>query len=229
MDTQKVKSSSENAGADSKSARLGKMKQVARTAAQFVGAAGMGVAGAMAVQAMDTEVTAERPQVILDTPEAGEIVAEEPEPFDPADIMIEEVEEVTLDEGKPEETHEATAEAEDLAAQATQGYIGEITIDEPEPITGDVQMEADVSGEVAMVDVNEVTNELIGADADTVGYLAEETPETGDGLIDIDGYGQEVNPEIWEEEVLPNDDILFADNDASTSAGPDILDDILNV
>ena len=90
-------------------------------------------------------------------------------------------------------------------------------------------MEADVSGAVAMVDVNEVTNELIGADSETVGYLAEETPETGDGLIDIDGYGQEVNPEIWEEEVLPNDDILFADNDASTSAGPDILDDILNV
>lgn len=228
MDTQKVKSSPENAGADSKSARAGKMKQVAGTAAQFVGAAGMGVAGAMAVQAMDTEATAEKPQFIPDTLETGEIVAEEPEPFDPADIMIEEVEEVTVDADKPEETHEITAGTEELTAQTTQGYIEE-TIEEPEPITGDVQMEADVSGAVAMVDVNEVTNELIGADSETVGYLAEETPETGDGLIDIDGYGQEVNPEIWEEEVLPNDDILFADNDASTSAGPDILDDILNV
>lgn len=234
MDTQKFKSSSKSAEADSKSENAGKMKQAAGTAAQFVGAAGVGVAGAMAVQAMDAEENTDKPEVVPDKPEKEELVVEELEPFDPAEIMIEDVEEVIVDEDRPEgvlETFEESEEPGEQMAQVTQEEINEISIQEPLPITGIDPMGMDTSGDVAVVDVSELTEQLIGIDVDDTEYSAEADPGAEDILIDY--WEEEQNEEQQGEDEPENwvDDsgTYLANNDASTSASPNILDDILGV
>lgn len=233
MDTQKFNSSPKGKGADSKSENADKLKQAARTAAQFVVAAGVGVAGAMAAQAMDAEEKVDKPEVVPDKPEKEEPVVEEPEPFDPAEIMIEDVEEVTVDEDKPEEVQETLDEPDEQVAQATQEEINEISIQEPEPITGmsSSAMGLDPGEYVAMVNVEEVTEILIEDQPEDPIHTAQADPGAEDILIDYLEGEQDEEQQEWNEPEDWTDDsgTYLANNDASTGANPNILDDILGV
>lgn len=142
MNTQNLNITPENGGSDSKSDKAAKAKKVAGKAAQFAGAAGLGVAGTMAANAMNThedEPEVKDEAVTTETEETTEEAVATPEEFDPNDIMIEEVEEIVIDEGKVESPTNTTHEDE-LAM-----------VDEPQPITGE-----DISHEdIAMIDVDE--------------------------------------------------------------------------
>lgn len=142
MDTQNLNITPENGGSDTKSDKAAKAKKVAGKAAQFAGAAGLGVAGTMAANAMNTqadETEVKDESVTTETEETTEEAVATPEEFDPNDIMIEEVEETVIDEGKVESPTNTTNEDE-LAM-----------VDEPQPITGE-----NVShGDIAMIDVDE--------------------------------------------------------------------------
>lgn len=158
MDTQNLNITPENGGSDSKSYKATKAKKVAGKAAQFAGAAGLGVAGTMAANAMDTHD--DEPEVLNGgaTTEAEETTEEAvatPEEFDPNDIMIEEVEETVIDEGKVESPTSATYE-EEL-----------VMVNEPQPITGEnISQE-----EIAMIDVDEpeIDPEIIDVTPDMYG------------------------------------------------------------
>ena len=131
---------------------------MAGKAAQFAGAAGLGVAGTMAANAMDTHD--DEPEVLNGgaTTEAEETTEEAvatPEEFDPNDIMIEEVEETVIDEGKVESPTSATFEEEF------------VMVNEPQPITGEnISQE-----EIAMIDVDEpeIDPEIIDVTPDMYG------------------------------------------------------------
>lgn len=142
MDTQNLNITPENGGSDSKSDKAAKAKKVAGKTAQFAGAAGLGVAGTMAANAMNTHD--DEPEVKNETvttePEVStEETVATPEEFDPNDIMIEDVEEIVIDEGKVESPIN-TPHEDDLAM-----------VDEPQPITGEIINHE----EIAMIDVDE--------------------------------------------------------------------------
>ncbi|MBD5268374.1 MAG: hypothetical protein HDS45_02075 [Bacteroides sp.] len=150
MDTQNLNITPENGDSDSKSDKAAKAKKMAGKVAQFAGAAGIGVAGTMAANAMNThddEPEVKDETVTTETEETTEEAAVTPEEFDPNDIMIEEVEETVIDEGKVESPTNTTHEDE-LAM-----------VDEPHPITGENISHEDI----AMIDVDEpnIDNELI--------------------------------------------------------------------
>lgn len=158
MDTQNLNITPENGGSDSKSDKAAKAKKMAGKAAQFAGAAGIGVAGTMAANAMNThdeEPEVKDETVTTETEETTEEVAVTPEEFDPNDIMIEEVEETVIDEGKVESPTNTTHEDE-LAM-----------VDEPQPITGENISHEDI----AMIDVDEpnIDTELIDVTPDMDG------------------------------------------------------------
>lgn len=158
MDTQNLNITPENGGSDCKSDKAAKTKKVAGKAAQFAGAAGLGVAGTMAANAMNThedEPEVKDETVTTETEETTEEAVVTPEEFDPNDIMIEEVEETVIDEGKVESPTNTTHEDE-LAM-----------VDEPQPITGE-----NIShGDIAMIDVDEpdIDPELIDVTPDMYG------------------------------------------------------------
>lgn len=159
MDTQDLNITPENGGSDSKSDKAAKAKKVTGKAAQFAGAAGLGVAGTMAANAMNTHE--DEPEVkeetvsteIEETTEADTVAT--PEEFDPNDIMIEEVEETVIDEGKVESPTN-TLHEDELAM-----------VDEPQPITGENISHEDI----AMIDVDEpdIDPEIVDVTPDMYG------------------------------------------------------------
>lgn len=158
MDTQNLNITPENGGSDSKSDKAAKAKNVAGKAAQFAGAAGLGVAGTMAANAMNThddEPEVKDETVTTETEETTEEAVATPVEFDPNDIMIEEVEETVIDEGKVESPTNTTHE--DVLAM----------VDEPQPITGENISHEDI----AMIDVDEpnIDTELIDVTPDMDG------------------------------------------------------------
>lgn len=159
MDTQNLNITPENGGSDSKSDKAAKTKKVVGKATQFAGAAGLGVAGTMAANAMNTydddEPEVKDEAVTTETEETTEEVVATPEEFDPNDIMIEEVEETVIDEGKVESPTNTTHEDE-LAM-----------VGEPQPITGENICHEDI----AMIDVDEpdIDPELIDVTPDMYG------------------------------------------------------------
>lgn len=158
MDTQNLNITPENGGADNKSDKAAKAKKVAGKAAQFAGAAGLGVAGTMAANAMNThedEPEVKDETVTTEAEETTEETVATPEEFDPNDIMIEDIEETVIDEGKVESPSN-TPHEEELAM-----------VDEPQPITGEnISQE-----EIAMIDVDEleIDPEIIDVTPDMYG------------------------------------------------------------
>ncbi|OKY98566.1 MAG: hypothetical protein BHV67_05460 [Bacteroidales bacterium 43_36] len=173
MDTQNINlSNSESVNSDPKSS---KVKKVAGKTAKFAGAAGLGVAGTMAANAINADDT--MPDDLQPAPPSDNVnVAghdnEQVEPVDivdPDSIMIEEIEEIEpnddgRDSGNPEQVHEVA-------------MTGEI-----QPVTGDIV--PPVKEDVAMVDIDPIDIDII----DDIVCSGE--------LEDIDvGLGIEDNPE----------------------------------
>lgn len=201
MDTENFSITPENGDADNKSEKAAKAKKIASKATQFAGAAGLGVAGTMAANAMNKtdEYVAETSE--LNEATTGNATVEEsvedPIEFDPNDIMIEDVEEVVLDEDNIEHPTEQISSNEDV-----------VFVDEPQPITEEQIVEQ--SGEVAMIDVDNIIIET------------EDNTQTDPMEIVEAMYG---SPSGWEQ--FDNPETLLADNDLG-SGEPDILGDILN-
>ncbi len=168
-----------------KSEKEEKIKNAAAQTAQFVGAAGLGVAGTMAANAMKKEVedkTEENPTVNPVNHEAAasqaatgpEVTAEAVTDFDPNDIMIE-VEEIEVyDDNK----HEASESSVDTSNE-------DVAFIEPEPITG-------------MVDVEHTTEVLIAEDEPHVYDVMYGGPE------DWEDFDQD---EILEDLLADGDDV----------------------
>lgn len=133
MNSECINIAPEDGAVDNKSGNKEKAKKFAGKAAQFAGAAGVGVAGGMAAGAMNRQELAD--DIIAnpamgapaahpgagatpETPHAEEKI-EEPTEFDPDEIRIDDVEEATISVG-------ATGHHHDMAMN-----------DEPEPILGD--------------------------------------------------------------------------------------------
>lgn len=172
MDTENLNTTPENGGADNKSEKSAKAQIIAGKAAQFAGAAGLGVAGTMAANALnktdeDVVEAAESSEETTENTTVEEVV-EEPDVFDPNDIMIEDVEEIVIDEPSTEQT----SSNDDV-----------VIVDEPQPITGEQIVEP--SGDVAMIDVDDIDN--IQTDP------MEIVPDMYGGP---DGWDQFDNPEI---------------------------------
>ena len=158
MDTQNLNITPENGGSDSKSDKAAKARKMAGKAAKFAGAAGIGVAGTMAANAINThddEPEVKDETVTTETEETAAEATVTPVEFDPNDIMIEEVEETVIDEGKVESPTNTTHEDE-LAM-----------VDEPQPVTGENISHEDI----AMIDVDEpnIDTELIDVTPDMDG------------------------------------------------------------
>lgn len=170
MDTQNINlSNSESVNSDPKSS---KVKKFAGKTAKFAGAAGLGVAGTMAANAINADDT--MPDDLQPAPPSDNVnVAghdnEQVEPVDivdPDSIMIEEIEpnDDGRDSGNPEQVHEVA-------------MTGEI-----QPVTGDIV--PPVKEDVAMVDIDPIDIDII----DDIVCSGE--------LEDIDvGLGIEDNPE----------------------------------
>lgn len=169
-----------NTGSEDKSE---KAKRIAGKAAQFAGAAGLGVAGTMAANAMTTheeDKTEEVSTATPVTPDSGaseEVTAEAVTDFDPNDIMIEVDEEQPADDNKIESV-ETTVETSH----------GDVALVEPQPITG-------------TVDVAHTTENLV---AEVEPFIDVEPDMYGgpDGWEDFD-----------HDELLGEDDTLLADSD----------------
>ncbi len=201
MDTENLNITPENGGIDNKSEKTAKAKKIASKATQFAGAAGLGVAGTMAANAMNKtdEYTVETSESNEETTENATVEdsVEDPVEFDPNDIMIEDVEEVVLDEHNIEHPTEQASSNVDV-----------VIVDEPQPITGEQIVEP--SGEVAMIDVDDIIIE-------TEDNTQADPMEIADAV-----YG---GPDGWDQ--FDNPETLLADNDLE-SGEPDILGDILN-
>ena len=183
-----------------KSEKTEKAKQAAGKAAQFTGTAGLGVAGTMAVNAMNTheedktgEITS-NPQVTPVTPTAEtptaetseSVVVEAVSDFDPNDIMIEATEVETVDDNTIE-TVETTIETS----------AGDVALVEPQPITGVVDVEHTTEVLIAEVDPH-VYEEMYGG------------PSDWDDFDHDDLLGEEDNLLADSEDV--NDDLDIADD-----------------
>ncbi len=204
MDTENINIKPENEGAENKREKNSKAKKAAGSAARFAGAVGLGVAGAMAADAMNlagedaADVAAAAHDLHEDAPEPeptpGDEIVEEPEEFDPNDIMIEEGDEIIL-EGEMANPIEEAAGGDELAM-----------IDELEPITGDDHF--DTADNLAMID---------------------DEPE--EPAFDPEGQlmaGEDDEPGIWDgSETMDDPESYLADGGAELGE-PDILDDILN-
>ena len=121
---------------------------MAGKAARFAGAVGLGVAGTMAADAMLNHEDEENiftntvnPNPVQEPDEEIEDIVEEPEEFDPNDIMIEDVNEGVI--GEVSENVDETPMNDDTIAM----------VDEIQPITGENL--SDPFDEVAMVDFDE--------------------------------------------------------------------------
>lgn len=196
-----------NAGAttsEEKSANTEKMKKAAGKAAQFAGAAGVGVAGTMAAQTIhhkddpiaDTsETTTANAAPSAETQPVHETIAEPVTDFDPNDIMID-VDEVLLEEEKISEPDEI---AEDTL---NDNQEHEELIAELEPVTIENKLEEDVA--------SDDENLMVDIDIDDV-WNPEESEYTEDEINDmIDG--------------LPYDDLTGELEDFND---PDIAEDLL--
>lgn len=158
METQHISINPENNGGEKKSENAGKAKKVAGKAAQFAGAAGLGVAGTMAAEAMETpqdlEELIEDDSLASDSAEdnAEEAVAT-PEPVNPNDIKIEEIEEIAAD-NTPDE---------DVAVAVD---IQPITAENAENIPDDQIVIVDVDVDTDLLDVDP-TDETFASESET--------------------------------------------------------------
>ena len=112
------------------------MTEKIKKVAQFTGAAGLGVAGTMAANAMNNDVKDDTDNVSTVTPGAPdtapseEVTAEAVTDFDPNDIMIEAEEIEVVDDNKTE-----------IAETTVETLNVDVALVEPQPITGVVDGE----------------------------------------------------------------------------------------
>lgn len=178
-----------NTGSEDKSE---KAKRIAGKAAQFAGAAGLGVAGTMAANAMNTHEEDKTEEVSPTTPvthdsvASEEVTAEAVTDFDPNDIMIE-VDEVQPADDNKAETVETTVETSQ----------GDIALVEPQPITG-------------TVDVAQTTEILIAEVEPHVEDVMYEDPEDWENFDHEELLGEDDTLLADNDDV--NDDIDIADD-----------------
>lgn len=201
MDTQTLNNTPNHGGSDNKSKKI---KKVAGESAKFAAAAGLGVAGTMAVNAMnnpedladETQSTSESEPVQEEA--VIEEVVETASDFNPNDIMIEDVEEEIANE---ESGHDPISSVNEDKQEV-------VAVEEIQPITGE------------NIDV------VIGDDGTEIAIVDVDDPAFGDVIID---GGSIINPD----EVILEPDWdalngepgeLLASEDLSD---PDVLGDIL--
>ncbi len=184
-----------------------KIKDVAGKAAQFAGAAGLGVAGTMAFEALNNDTpnddsSIDEPGVhtvsAAGTAHTEEITAESVTEFDPNDIMIEPTEDVTEEDDKKT----------DSAASSSGEESGSVII-EPQPIT----METDVieSKEDIIVVHPDPTDDIVEID------VLEEMYGGPDGWEDFE------DPDGW----LDDTDLMYGECSEEISDDPDVLEDLM--
>lgn len=161
MKTEITNITSDMEGGDNKNGKKSKVGSVAGKTAAFAAAAGVGVAGTMAAQAMDSPEEEMDEEVVeggTPHPHASEQhnghSVSEPEEFNPNDIRLDDIEEAVIDDDK------IVVEAESHGS------------DELEPITEESVMD----GDVAMVDVD---NTLTESEIDDIASI-DITPEDHD-------------------------------------------------
>lgn len=199
MDTQNLNNMPNKEGAVNKS---DKMKKIVSESAKFSAAAGVGIVGTMAANAMnDTKDSIEEVQVepqhqIID--EVVEDAHEATEVFNPNDIIIEDdVEEIVVEESQQNFGTLEESDKQDLAA-----------VEELQPITGE-----------NIVDGNAVDGmgiEFVDIDDSEVLLCGEPQYDPLEGIID--------DPELEYLDPNENSDNLLASEDLSD---PDVLGDIL--
>lgn len=159
METQHININPENSGAEKKSESTGKAMKAAGKAAKFAGAVGLGVAGTMAAEAMvtpeDLEELIEDDSLASDSAEdnAEEAVVATPEPVNPNNIKIEEIEEIATD-NTPDE---------DVAVALD---IQPITAENAENIPDDQIVIVDVDTDIDLLDVDP-TDETFVSESET--------------------------------------------------------------
>ena len=201
MDTQTLNNTPNHGGSDNKSE---KMKKVAGESAKFAAAAGLGVAGTIAANAMNnSEDSVDEPQSTSESqPVQEEAVVEEVvetvSDFNPNDIMIEDVEEEIVTE-EP---------AQNPISSVNEDKQELVAVEEIQPITGE--------------NIDAVTND----DGTDIAIVDVDDPATGDVIIDEDLM---LNPDEYlldpDWSVLNGESgELLASEDLSD---PDVLGDIL--
>lgn len=206
MDTESLNITPESGKSDSKSEKSAKAKKFAGKAAQFAGAAGVGAAGTMAVDAMNLHKDEPETVVVTPTPEPEETAEETvvtPEEFNPADIMIEDVEEAVIENSQEEATDTPSSPQPEMAM-----------VDEPQPITSE---DLHPYEDVTIIDID---NPPVNPEA-----IASIVINEDDVFIDTneDMYG---GPDGWDNFDDPT--TLLADDGADIGSDLNILDDILN-
>lgn len=201
MDTQTPNNIPNHGGSDNKSEKI---KKVAGESAKFAAAAGLGVAGTMAANAMNNpEDLVDEPQSTSESqPVQEEAVVEEVvetvSDFNPNDIMIEDVEEEIVSEEPVQNPISSVSEDK-------QEFVA---VEEIQPITGE------------NIDV------AIGNDGTDIAIVDVDDPEFGDVIIDgdpmIDPNEVPMEPE-WGP-LNGESGELLASEDLSN---PDVLGDIL--
>ena len=208
MNTEEINVAPENNKEEN--GKKGKAAKVAGKAAQMAGSAAVGAGAAVAAEAMmnnneehhEDGFVAQAQPAHTEAPQAPveEEVIEVVEEFDPNDIMIDDLEPLTLDED---------------VVEILPGENGDLALaDDLEPITGEAII-IDPDQNIASVNIDEITVDPILIDPD---------PGYGDyeGIVMCE-YG---GPDGWDE--LEEDPLdLLADNNLYPDDS-DILDDILN-
>jgi hypothetical protein len=172
METQDIKITPEKEEPGKKSEKFAKAKKVVGKTAQFAGAAGLGVAGTMAANAINSTDSTE-PGIddaeILTPTEVEEVAISEAvdenqaTDFDPNDIRIEDVDEVEIDQNNDEHLF-AEIEPEPITGENQDDIIPDNPIvDNPEDFICGLP---DIAGGPVPIDdlVDDITTDIISDD-----------------------------------------------------------------